>query len=394
MKDSKRLEELAAKWLDGTITETEKMMFSKWYHQKMHEPLPILETFASSEEEIRDRMLAQIKASMKSTSPSSKNHKPYLQWAAAITTLLLVSLGLGYYLQLDRTDKINVSKSLSAIQAGRNKATLMLGNGQSVSLSDQQMGIVIGDEIKYTDGTAVLVARSLPPQLQLKTPKGGTYQITLSDGTKVWLNAASSLKYPLHFQGKERIVELTGEAYFEVAKYQPDKKRPVMPFKVRTRNQLVEVLGTTFNINAYEDESDIKTTLVTGAVRVSNDTHISTGGKPYAVLLKPGHQAVLTPTGMQVQAVQTEQFTAWKDGYFYFEEANIYTVMKQFARWYNIDVQYEQMRADDSFVGKIPRTVNLSTALEALRTAGVNFELIGNRRLLVKAEEKKQITNL
>jgi len=391
MKDSKRFEELASKWLRGTITETEKIEFSKWYNEDLNKSLPVPGSFASCEEEIRDRMLVQIKTTMESPSAKKKKLKLSFQRAAAIVAFLLVSLVLAFYMVPHRhADYISVSEKLSAIQAGGSKATLILGNGQSVPLSDKQLGIVIGDEIKYEDGSAVFATRALPPQLQLQTPKGGTYQITLTDGTKVWLNAASSLKYPLYFKGRERVVELTGEAYFEVAKHKPDGAKSVMPFKVLTQGQLVEVLGTAFNINAYEDESAIKTTLVAGAIRVSNDPHAkATDGKPYTALLKPGNQAVLSPAGLQVQKVQTEQFTAWKDGYFYFEDANIYMVMKQFARWYNIDVQYEGVNADDLFVGRIPRKVNLSTALEALRTAGVNFELVGNRQLLVKSDERK-----
>ncbi|GAA4777724.1 DUF4974 domain-containing protein [Olivibacter ginsenosidimutans] len=387
MKDSRRFEELASKWLQGTITETEKMTFSQWYQQELNKPLPIPETFASSEEEIRDRMLAQIKKNMKSSSANKRKRRLSIQWAATVTAFLLVSIWLIYDKQVGYFHQVKAPKNLNTIQAGGNKATLILGNGKSINLRDKQQGIVVDEDIRYADGSTVVTKGALAAQLQLKTPKGGTYQVLLADGTKVWLNAASSLKYPLYFNGKERIVELTGEAYFEVASYKPGKSTSLMPFKVLTQGQRVEVLGTAFNINAYEDETAIKTTLVNGAIRVSNDAQVNTTDTTLqTVLLKPGNQSVLTRAGLHVQKVQPEQFTAWKDGYFDFEDANLYMVMKQFARWYDIDIQYEKVNTDDRFVGRIPRKVNLSTALKALKTAGVNFELIGNRRLLIKAE--------
>lgn len=388
MTDRERFEELAFKWLRGTITEKEKAAFSKWCHQDLDKPLPIPETFASGEEEIRERILAQIKVSMKSPLTKRKKRSARLQWVAAIAIFLLVSGWLAYYMPFSQNEQARTEKMLGAIKSIGNKATLVLGSGESLDLSDKQPGIVVGDEIRYADGSKVVDKGKLPLQLQLKTPRGGTYHITLADGTKVWLNAASSLTYPLYFKGKERVVELTGEAYFEVTSYRPNNGAPVMPFRVLTQGQRVEVLGTQFVVNAYEDEADVKTTLVDGAVRVSEEVAAGSTAKGETVLLKPGNQAVLTPVGLKVQQVQTELFTAWKEGYFDFEDANIYTVMKQLARWYDIDVQYQGVSTDDLFVGRIPRKANLSTALKVLKTAGVKVELVGDRKLLVTSKKK------
>ena len=197
----------------------------------------------------------------------------------------------------------------------------------------------------------------------ISTPNGGDYQLVLADGSKVWLNAASSLRFPANFVGRERKVELTGEAYFEVA------KNPAMPFKVKLNGMEVEVLGTHFNINSYADESAIRTTLLEGSIKI-NRPHASS-------LLKPGQQAMMDKNGQisVINDADLDEAVAWKDGKFQFDRADIHNVMRQLARWYNIDVEYKGTVASH-FGGTISRDVNLSKVLGMLHLTGeVKFQV-------------------
>ncbi|MGY0037823.1 FecR family protein [Pedobacter sp. NJ-S-72] len=204
----------------------------------------------------------------------------------------------------------------------------------------------------------------------VSTPRGGQYRIILPDGTKVWLNSSSSLKFPEQFTSNERNVELKGEAYFEVA------KNASKPFKVTVNSTVVKVLGTHFNIMAYNDDPFIKTTLLEGSVQLSNITTLD--------ILKPGQQAVINKSGfVKVINTDTEQSIAWKNGYFFFNRANLKDIMKQLSRWYNIDVIYKgKMPVEEEFVGKIKRDSELSKTLKILEFSGVNFKIIGNQLIV------------
>nr|WP_281358878.1 FecR family protein [Sphingobacterium prati] len=201
--------------------------------------------------------------------------------------------------------------------------------------------------------------------LELTTPLGGMYQITLPDGTKVWLNAASSLKYPMSFAKNERKVILLGEAFFEVTK---DNSRP---FKVLSKGQEIEVLGTAFNVNAYPENTMIKTTLITGKVKLSNDNHAT-----LPIYLKPGQQSANTNSGnIRVANVDTAPFTAWKDGLFYFDETPLPDALQQIGRWYNVEVRYKAEVPQTHFYGRIKRSKPLREVLEVLEEGGLHFEL-------------------
>jgi transmembrane sensor len=192
----------------------------------------------------------------------------------------------------------------------------------------------------------------------------------LEDGTGVWLNAASSIKYPTAFTGNERRVEITGEAYFEVA-HNADK-----PFRVTFNEQTVEVLGTHFNINAYADEPAAKTTLLEGKVKLTN--------KAQSAMLLPGQEAVLVTNGYQVKEADLEQAMAWKNGIFYFDNTDVKTIMRQVARWYNVQVEYEGKVTDYKFAGDLRRNTNLANVLQILEQAGIHFRMEG-RKLIVTA---------
>jgi len=200
----------------------------------------------------------------------------------------------------------------------------------------------------------------------LATPAGGQYQVTLSDGTRVWLNALSSIRFPATFKGGSRSVNLTGEAYFEVAK---DK---MSPFHVNANGVDVQVLGTEFNVNAYADEPGIKTTLVRGAVRLSKANA--------TLLLKPGEEGQTSGTSGLVldKDVNIDRTLAWKNGKFSFEGADIRTIMRQIGRWYNVEVRYLGDPGNYLFDGQIGRDLNLSEVLTGLSKSNVHFKIDGN----------------
>jgi ferric-dicitrate binding protein FerR (iron transport regulator) len=247
---------------------------------------------------------------------------------------------------------------------GNNKAILQLADGSSIVLDSMNNG-KIGDQ----GGTAV------NKQDILRTPRGGQYQLQLPDGSKVWLNAQSSIRFPTAFTGNERVVDVTGEAYFEV------EKNPNMPFRVNMLNASgktagqVEVLGTHFNINAYDDEEVMRTTLLEGKVKLSSMVNGEWA------MLKPGEQSSLSQSSQLSHPipVQTEEITAWKNGLFRFQDASIESIMRQIGRWYNVDIVYER-KIDKQFIGTIPRQVPVSTVLKILESTGwVHFTIEGKK---------------
>jgi ferric-dicitrate binding protein FerR (iron transport regulator) len=196
--------------------------------------------------------------------------------------------------------------------------------------------------------------------------------LVLPDGTKVWLNAASSLKYPAAFAGNERRVELNGEAYFEVS------KDPSKPFFVKTASQTVAVLGTHFNINSYTDESATKTTLLEGSVKV-------TGNNGQSVKIKPGEQAINYANAISIKEnVDTDEAIAWKNGKFMFKNTDLQTIMRQLSRWYDVDVEYQGKIEQKHYMGRISRNVPVSQIFEILKTSGLNFTING-RKIIVKS---------
>ncbi|HRP57972.1 FecR family protein [Agriterribacter sp.] len=258
------------------------------------------------------------------------------------------------------------------VTPGGNYATLTLSDGSKVILDSASNGIVANQgsakiiklasgKLKYenADGTRRVIYNTM------STPTGGEYRLMLPDGTEVWLNAASSITYPVAFAGNEREVSITGEVYFEV------KKNTAKPFKVKVNEQVIEVLGTHFNINAYNNEEAVKTTLSEGSVKVAS-------GKNF-MILQPGQQAQHEKNG-QLKLISNpdmEETFAWKDGLFRFNGAGIATIMKQAARWYGVEVVYKD-RIDETFVAEIPRHVNLSKLLELLElTKQVHFNIEG-----------------
>jgi len=302
---------------------------------------------------------------------------PY--WAAAACLLLFIFTMLFWQQQTSPVQAdINLVRMQDTtgdvVNPGGNSATLRLANGTLLELDKQASGIVMGESITYENGKSIAAA-ALDKQamaadpsklvLELATPLGGIYQITLPDGTKVWLNAGSSLKYPMSFAKNERRVRLEGEAFFEVTR---DSARP---FKVLSKGQEIEVLGTAFNVNAYPDNTAIKTTLVNGKVKLSNDKRYSE-----AIYLLPGQQSTNTNNGkIQLANVDTAPFTAWKEGLFYFDETPLADALQQIGRWYNVEVKYKGEVPQTHFYGRIKRSKPLRDVLDVLEEGGLRFEL-------------------
>jgi len=259
---------------------------------------------------------------------------------------------------------------------GRNNAVLTLADGSTIMLDSAADGglaqqgntkvIKLNGQIAYKN-TGSGEADDASLFNTISTAKGNQYQLILSDGSKVWLNAASSIRFPTAFKGKERRVEITGEAYFEIA------KNPAMPFKVQAGSGEIDVLGTHFNVNAYADEPTVKTTVLEGAVAVKKET--------VQQVLEPGQQAVFSPQGgiTLSKNVDIAHETAWKDGFFWFDNTDIHTLMRQVSRWYDVEVTFKGNIEDDGFTGKIPRNVPLSKLLNVLEQYELHFKIEGKK---------------
>jgi len=308
-------------------------------------------------------------------------HKRWFRYAAAAVLVIGIAT-IAIVVSSDRRSKPEkdmVSLVPSDIPPGGNKAILTLADGSTIVLDSASNGSIARqgnvDIVKTASGEIVYMekgkALSEAAMNTIHTPKGGQYKLQLPDGTQVWLNAASSITYPTAFVGVDRKVTITGEVYFEVAK---DKTKP---FKVNVDNRSeVEVLGTHFNINAYADEVSIKTTLLEGSVKVSNDIDSKT--------IKPGEQAAAmlhSPLTIH-HSPDLDQVMAWKNGVFNFSHVPLQQVMKQLERWYDVEVVYEKGVPDIKLGGEMKRDLNLSQVLKGLGKMGVHFNLEGKKLVI------------
>lgn len=337
-----------------------------------------------------ERMQQKLQQEQEVLPPSTESaNKPmYQRIAIAASVCFLLAAGIWFFTNKgeDRERFAQHVKPARAKQLlpGGNKATLTLANGKKVILDDKANGTILkqaGIQItKKADGKLVYKlegGNSSQDQKNLfntiETPRGGQYEITMPDGTSVWLNAMSSLKYPLVFDKKERKVFLTGEGYFEVAKAS-------RPFVVKTADQEVEVLGTHFNINAYDDENVTRTTLLEGAVNVREE---KTGS---IKSLTPGRQVLLKSGRMQVQEVDTELVVAWKNGTFNFNRETLESIMRQVSRWYDVEVEYRDEAVKKELLsGSVSRFKNAGELIQVLSlTKVVHFKIEGRRIVVMK----------
>jgi transmembrane sensor len=300
--------------------------------------------------------------------------KQRIWWpAAAAAAIILLLMGGGAKL-IFRNKPTQQTAIKNDVAPGGNHAILTLADGKQISLDSAGNG-ALGKQgattiLKLNNGQLAYQAQGTTEHIsynKITTPRGGQFQVVLPDGTKVWLDAASSLRFPTAFSGNDREVELTGEAYFEV------EKDVSKPFIVHVNKMKVEVLGTHFNVMSYPDEKSIQTTLVKGAVNVSGNGH--------SQKLEPGEQVELSTDGSLklVADPDIESALAWKNGYFQFNKVNLQSVMRQLSRWYDIDVIYEDDVPDFMFVGQLDKSANLSVILRILERSQVHFSVEGKR---------------
>ena len=310
---------------------------------------------------------------------SKKVHfRMWMRVAAAVVFFAIAS-----YWFIDKKDNekakvIALAEKQSPILPGGNHAVLTMSDGSTILLDSMQNGTLQQGNTKVNkqgglliyDTHASSIANAPVVYNTLSTPRGGQYQVVLPDGSKVWLNAASSLLFPTAFTGSQRKVELTGEAYFEVAKNK-DK-----PFLVKVGDMQVKVLGTHFNINAYSDENTIRTSLLEGSVKIIKDNK--------SKLLKPGNQAVLNKKQNEIDITDIDMngVMAWKNGLFQFEGDNITTIMREIGRWYNVEIVYSGKVPARTFEGKISRNAELSEVLRILELSKVKFSVVGRTIIL------------
>ncbi|NRF37812.1 FecR family protein [Pedobacter foliorum] len=335
------------------------------------------------EELIKNRILGRI-----DTTIAQKERKTFkLKWWIAAAAISAIILTIGTLFIKKQPEKLipksqGIAKS-KRIKPGSNMAILTLSDGSEVILNDAKNGeIAKSSQVsikKIKNGLLTYDPTGKPDKPDsnaintITIPRGGKYTISLPDGTSVWLNSESSLTYPVAFSGGQRKVKLKGEAYFEVAK----NKR--MPFVVETNKMTAKVLGTHFNINCYKEDPEIKTTLLEGSIRVTNERS--------SVLLIPGEQAIAgNPSGrIQTRKVDADQVIAWKNGYFIFRNDNIQAVMTQISRWYDVDVEYRGNMEHKNFGGIYAKNKDINELLKGLELTGnIHFKIEG-RRIIVMA---------
>ncbi len=309
--------------------------------------------------------------------PVRRRLSHWLPYAAAAVFVCMI--GMWLYRGITRQPPAAVTRQAD-IGPGGNRATLTLADGRTLELDSTQTGIIISDrDIRYKDGdmiqdqnrSNVLRSGQADVLLQLSTPKGGAYHVILPDGTKVWLNAASALKYPARFTGNTRTVEISGEGFFEIKE---DQHRP---FKVISRGQEIVVLGTAFNVVAYPDEASARTTLVSGAIQVST-VHLS--GQPVvAERLLPSQQAVVEGSNLTVNTVDVASETAWRNGLITFTGKSFAAIMREISRWYDIEIVYEKSIPEIALYGGLNRGDNFSVVLKLLQVSEVPCRLEGRR---------------
>lgn len=376
---SERLKYLADKWLAGTISTEERIEFDTWYLS--YEDHVVEDLSAESLDGLESELYHDIqKQAGIQELPKLSRQRPIKQiyyWAASI--ILIVGLATFFYTR-DSNKSALVGSHASIIKPGSDKGNLQLGNDLAYDLDGVKDGVLLSrsgvEVVKTKEGEISYVIRkpeSLDPnqiiESSVATPNGGQYKITLSDGTRIWLNAASSAKFPIAFVGKERVVELQGEAYFEVAK---DVHKP---FIVKTQNEEVRVLGTHFNVNAYQGAPSSKVSLLEGKVSV-----IAQQGK-YKTDLEPGQQTVNNAASIQVEAFNMEESIAWKNGDFIFNNERLDQVMLRVGRWYDVQVEVDPAIGGMLIWGSISKSEQIDKVLKLVQLTSdhITYRIEGRR---------------
>jgi len=385
--------QLLDKYLAGSASPEEEDLLLRMYESfqdnqewESHE----LEAINSLEDKLFEKIRLAMQPSNEGQIPEvpvTSRVRPLRKILIAASVILLVGIGLLFFLKPRHTAMVaDKGPALKKdFGPGGNNAYLILSNGEKLALNQAKIGLLARQgthevikkddgQIVYSPNTSNAPAEGLLLVNKIVVPVGGQYKVKLPDGTNVWLNAASSLEYPVEFAGNRRQVTLTGEAYFEVV------KNAEMPFIVNVNGKMnVNVLGTNFNIMAYEDEDMISTTLLEGSVKVADPANPAN-----AKVLTPGQQADWSENAkIKVMAVEGEEAIAWKDGQFLFVNEDIHSIMRKLARWYDIKVEYSKSTKNKSFDGSISRNRNISEVLKLMElTKSVHFTF-GEREIIV-----------
>lgn len=340
--------------------------------QGLREQKPLIDLPPEREALVWDAIMRSTRA----TQPAAPVYR--ISWlrlatAVCITAVMGISGFLVYKNYVHHDQPVAVQMPLAP---GGNKAVLTLGNGKVITLDSIADGQIAGENGVVKQNNGKLAYLTDPTEAitihTLTIPRGGQYQLQLSDGTQVWLNSASYIKYPTSFQGKERSVEISGEAYLSVA------KNATQPFIVVSKGQRIQVLGTAFNLMAYPDEAATKTTLISGVIKVTQ--------AGAAKILKPGEQATVAnrAAGITITTPELDDVLAWKEGKFRFYNTDIATIMRQVARWYDVEVIYQGQLPEEEFYGTIPKSENASQILDVLElTHKVHFEIKGKKIIVI-----------
>jgi ferric-dicitrate binding protein FerR (iron transport regulator) len=397
-----KLKELAARYKAGLCTAEEFKQIRQWYDEFETNgyPLPPENEIERASREAALAVIRQVAEKPQELSlsiaktepqfsedsnsfiaPISKGKNHFIRYAAAAVILIFSSIGTYLYLKPNKQPVTLAQAAKKDFAPGGNKAVLTLSNGSQIILNNAKNGNLVqqGSTAVHKTNSGLVAYQVSPPALNTRgnhadyfnsitTPRGGQYRVILPDGTKVWLNSVSSIRFPVAFTGNDRKVEITGEVYFEVAH---DKHKP---FSVTSAGQTVTVLGTHFNIMAYPDEDNMVTTLLEGSVKIAKGKLSKT--------LKPGEQA-LVDDQIKVVTADTDDATAWKNGITSFTDADVKTIMRKISRWYDIDVEYQGPVSDRIFTGAISRKSNLSGLLKILNLNHIQFSIEGNK-LIVK----------
>jgi transmembrane sensor len=366
-------------YLDGTASPAERAVLEEYYERL--EASGNTELSTEQEEALKAAMYAKIRSRMETTTTApviSMRRRLFVRIAAVAASILL--LASVYWLFIDnpkQQENVVAQQDKTSpidILPGKDAAILTFDNGKQVIL-DSAAGTISkedGATIVNANGT-VTYSTTNENEIAwhtISTARGNQYQLVLADGSKVYLNSASSLRFPSSFKGSTREVELTGgEAYFNIA------TNEAMPFHVKTREMTVKVTGTHFNVNAYNDEGPVTTTLIEGKVSVNQNAQ--------AINIKPGEQAVFSNNKFLIIQPDINKVIAWRTGFFDFDNMDITAIMRQVSRWYDVDVVYEGKITTDKFGGRISRLLPLSQVLKLLEENDVKFNLEG-KRLMVK----------
>ncbi|WP_337965535.1 DUF4974 domain-containing protein [uncultured Flavobacterium sp.] len=367
---------LIIKKINDTLSPKEESIFAAWYNESDSNKEYFERVKNNYESEIEEIDLDRAwKAIDKKVSPR-KNRKAYYKYAIAASVALLI--GVTYFKSSTSTSNKVIP---TVVEKPVDGVTLTLSDGTKVVLSDHKNGVIANQEnaviTKDEEGQIRYEGNNTEQKGKvayntLVTANGKTFQVQLPDGTNVWMNAGSSLKYPTYFSGSDRAVILTGEAYFEVAHNEK------MPFRVFSNGQEVEVLGTHFNIKAYLNEPVMKTTLLEGKIKISEGDN--------NMLVKPGQQVIVSlgKHAMNITSVNTESALAWKNRLFYFENAKYDEIMREIERWYDVDVVYKGKIPDERFEGAIQKDLKLDQVLKMLESKDVHFKVSGKEVIVTQ----------